>query len=204
MKYTIPQKLLLEMDEERRQAERQAHLSGSTDDRLRALMHRVRQGVVNPEYLEIAARLGDQEALQILSQSGSELPEPYGHDWLNLALYNIGDKRLILNLTADCFEEHSPTALVKGFANAIRSADRERCTKLIKFVYTIEDPTIAQAFDVILNAIAHLKPEELGAHTKWARWYDAAEAIETLIGDGEALSREWVYKRLLQYLKGEV
>lgn len=72
MRYTIPQRILLEADEERRKAERKAQTTGSVKDRANALFQRVRQGEIDPQRLQTAAGLGDEECQEVVRLLGMD------------------------------------------------------------------------------------------------------------------------------------
>lgn len=72
---TIPQRVMLEADEERRRAERDAQISKSPEDAGRALILRVRNGDLRPENLQVAAALGDNESRAAAQLMQLEIPD---------------------------------------------------------------------------------------------------------------------------------
>lgn len=68
MRYTIPQKTLLEMDEASRQTERQAQLYGSLESKISVLRNRLRQGNLTPSNLAMAGALGDEAADRLANE----------------------------------------------------------------------------------------------------------------------------------------
>lgn len=75
MKFTIPQRVLLEADEDQRRAERQAKLTGSSSEKAQALLQRVRLGQIKPENLALAAAMRDEAAEIVADQFGLERPQ---------------------------------------------------------------------------------------------------------------------------------
>lgn len=70
MRYTIPQRVIVEADEERRKAERQARMSRSIDDKAQLIIKRIRLGEIRTPTVQTLAALGDPEYAEVANLLG--------------------------------------------------------------------------------------------------------------------------------------
>lgn len=218
MRYTIPQKVLLEADEDRRRAERKAQLSNSTDDRMRVLLHRIRQGEINPQNLQVAAGLNDPESLRMIEALGLQpipIPATTGND----VQYSFGlDEALkasslsngqILQFAADCMETAvlsyadpnggvDPTLL--RAIDAVRRNDGEEIAEIMDVIDAATeegDPSFLDTGSIYFLGMA----EYLTTREQLISGFD--DMLGQILEPGTNLTYEWMRTRLLQYLKNE-
>lgn len=213
MRYTIPQRLLVEADEAQRRAERQAQVSGSSESKVKALLHAVRQGQMDPGRVQVMAALGDTNAVTVANTLDLEIPPiaPHGKHYRGgfeiteaLSLSGLSRKEM-LNFAVDCL---GSTAMSREFGDVVNYWDA------LMAIRSSDEPRIKQYYSSLTNVIAD-DPSymDLAVHQLLAAAIDTnstdfilrvASSIYDVLESGPLLSYRMVGDRLLQYLRGEV
>lgn len=223
MKFTIPQKILLESDEDRRRAERQAYLSGSIEDKAKALLQRVRHGEISHRNLQLAAGLGDENSRQVLETLGLDpiqvIVDPKyggrgldhyagGIDFFKVLQESTLSREEMVNFGADCITYHyrEQTTAVE----AARKRDVQKMNELLKlppFSELVDNGMYIDNEDVsyLDKAVYYLMSASF-SHDRHVIESDIAQVIHHVLYDRDRppLNVQRVVDRLIQYLKNEV
>lgn len=213
MRYTIPQRTLLEADEERRKAERQAQVSGSSESKAKALLHAVRQGQVDPGRVQVMAALGDTNAVTVANTLDLEIPPivPHGKHYrggfeITQALSWSGlSQKEILDFAVDCLGQASPPHNYRAILTTVRSLDHDKIRQHYNSLTDIinDDPSyldlaIHQLLAAALSLMSKMDQDKANF------MFRIANSLYDVLESGSSLSYRMVGDRLLQYLRGEV